>query len=66
MTVPFPVPLEPPVSVIQALLETASQEQVPPVLTVTLPVEAALVDRWGGPILDRAPVLGDAAAVKGA
>ena len=28
-------------------------------------LEAALVDRWGGPILDRAPVLG-AAAAKGA
>ena len=29
-------------------------------------LEAALVDRWGGPILDRAPALGGAAAVKGA
>jgi aspartyl-tRNA(Asn)/glutamyl-tRNA(Gln) amidotransferase subunit A len=29
-------------------------------------LEAALVDRWGGPILDRAPELGGAAAAKGA
>jgi aspartyl-tRNA(Asn)/glutamyl-tRNA(Gln) amidotransferase subunit A len=29
-------------------------------------LEAALVDRWGGPILDRAPELGGAVAAKGA
>jgi aspartyl-tRNA(Asn)/glutamyl-tRNA(Gln) amidotransferase subunit A len=29
-------------------------------------LEAALLDRWGGPILDRVPELGAAAAVKGA
>ncbi len=30
------------------------------------PSRRALVDRWGGPILDRAPALGGAAAAKGA
>jgi len=39
-TVPLPVPLDPDVTVINALLLTAVYAQPPPVVTVKLPVEA--------------------------
>jgi len=48
---------------IQILAPATKDERL---YSVGAALEAALVDRWGGPILDRAPALGDAAAVKGA
>ncbi len=47
---------------IQILAPATKDERL---YSVGAALEAALVDRWGGPILDRAPVLG-AAAAKGA
>src|SRR6478609_7791470 len=47
---------------IQVLAPATKDERL---YTVGAALEAALVSRWGGPILDRAPVLG-AAAAKGA
>jgi aspartyl-tRNA(Asn)/glutamyl-tRNA(Gln) amidotransferase subunit A len=48
---------------IQILAPATKDERL---YSVGAALEAALVDRWGGPILDRAPELGAAAAAKGA
>ena len=48
---------------IQILAPATKDERL---YSVGAALEAALVDRWGGPILDRAPELGGAAAAKGA
>ena len=48
---------------IQILAPATKDERL---YSVGAALEAALVDRWGGPILDRAPALGGAAAAKGA
>jgi hypothetical protein len=42
LTVPLPVPLAPPVTVIQPLLLAAVQLHVEPAVTVTLPVPPAV------------------------
>ena len=48
---------------IQILAPATKDERL---YSVGAALEAALVDRWGGPILDRAPELGRTAAAKGA
>ncbi|GAA5024340.1 Asp-tRNA(Asn)/Glu-tRNA(Gln) amidotransferase subunit GatA [Terrabacter aeriphilus] len=48
---------------IQILAPATKDERL---YSVGAALEKALVDRWGGPILDRAPELGGAAAAKGA
>jgi aspartyl-tRNA(Asn)/glutamyl-tRNA(Gln) amidotransferase subunit A len=48
---------------IQILAPATKDERL---YSVGAALEKALVDRWGGPILDRAPELGVAAAAKGA